>query len=140
MLAAKILVWGLVAGLLHTAAMVVLYGNRWVARIHAAHNESGSATRSARSTPNRLTEQLLGTQIEVYVMTIGYVWLHPLLRSTGLVSAMLLALLFAALRVCAPVWALRVKHTYSNRYLAVEILGGVVGSTVVALTLYVLVP
>ncbi|MGA6205654.1 hypothetical protein [Nocardia testacea] len=70
-------------------------------------------------------------------MTIGYAWLHPLLPLNGLVAAMLLAVLFAALRVCAPVWA-QWMQGYSNRYLVVEIAAGVFGSIVIALVLYAL--
>ncbi|MGO4614324.1 hypothetical protein AB4305_08375 [Nocardia sp. 2YAB30] len=71
-------------------------------------------------------------------MTIGYVWLHPLLPSNGLAGAIALAVLFAALRTCAPVWALWMQGTYSNRYLVVEVVSGVLSSTVIALSLYVL--
>ncbi|MEU7768927.1 hypothetical protein AB0B25_28030 [Nocardia sp. NPDC049190] len=138
MIAAAILVWGLVAGLFHSVAMVVLYGNPRVARIHAAHDKPTAAPRSERSGRHNFTIQFLGTQIEVYVMTIGYVWLHPLLPLNGLLGAILLAVLFAVLRVCGPVWALWMQRTYSYRYLLVEIVGGVLGSIVVALTLYVL--
>ena len=71
-------------------------------------------------------------------MTIGYVWLHPLLPLNGLVGAMLLAVLCAALRVCAPVWAQWMEGTYSNSYLIVEIFAGVLGSIVIAFVLYLL--
>ncbi|MEU7633792.1 hypothetical protein AB0C34_28080 [Nocardia sp. NPDC049220] len=138
MIAAAILVWGLVAGLFHAIAMVVLYGNPWVARIHAARGGSTAAPQGRRSGRHNFTIQFLGTQIEVYVMTIGYVWLHPLLPLNGLLGAILLAMLFAVLRVCAPVWALWMQHRYSNSYLLVETVGGFLGSIVVALTLYVL--
>ncbi|MFQ6397414.1 hypothetical protein ACLMAJ_28690 [Nocardia sp. KC 131] len=71
-------------------------------------------------------------------MTIGYVWLHPLLPLNGMTGALLLALLFAALRVCGPVWALWMQGAHSIRYLAVEVASPVVGSIVFALTLYLL--
>ncbi|WP_147288813.1 hypothetical protein [Nocardia mexicana] len=71
-------------------------------------------------------------------MTIGFAWLFPTPGVTGLEGAMLLAILFGALRVVAPVWALWEQGTYSRGYLAVEITSGLLGSIVVVLTLYLL--
>jgi hypothetical protein len=138
MVALKILVWGLVGGLIYSVTMVVLYGNPWVARIHANQGGANAAAPSGRPRRHYFAFQSLGTQIEVYIMTIGYVWLHPLIPLNGMVGALLLAVLFAALRVCAPVWALWMQGTYSNRYLAVEVASPVVGSIVFALALYLL--
>ncbi|WP_040788224.1 hypothetical protein [Nocardia paucivorans] len=138
MVAVEILAWGLVAGLVHTVAMVILYGNPWVARIHAAHNKVGAAGAQGRAAPASLSVQFLGTQVEVYLLTIGYAWLHPLLPLPGLVGALALGVFMAALRVFAPVWALWRQGTYSGGYLFVEVLAGVLGSVVVMLTLYLL--
>ncbi|WP_330230887.1 hypothetical protein OHA40_33960 [Nocardia sp. NBC_00508] len=138
MLATEILVWGLVAGLVNTAAMVVFYSNPWVARIHRHHQRANVAGQSSHPGPRRFTVHFLGTQLEAYVMTIGYAWLHPLLPMNGLTGAMALAAFFAALRVCAPVWALWTMGTYSSGYLAVEVASGVLSSIVITLALYVL--
>ncbi|MEV4240478.1 MULTISPECIES: hypothetical protein [unclassified Nocardia] len=138
MIAVKILAWGLVAGVIHTLVMMVVYGNPRVARIHAAQAVSSVGDGTRRRRPHYFTLNFLGTQIEAYVMTIGYVWLHPLLPLNGMVGAMLLAVLFAALRVCAPVWAQWMEGTYSNSYLIVEIFAGVLGSIVIAFVLYLL--
>ncbi|MEV6428112.1 hypothetical protein [Nocardia sp. NPDC051463] len=71
-------------------------------------------------------------------MTIGFAWLHPLLPVHGLAGAMLLAGLFAALRVYPPVLALWMQGAYSNGYLCVEVVSGVAGTVVVMLTLNLL--
>lgn len=136
MIAVKVLAWGLIAGFVHTAAMMLVYGNPWVARIHA-EGRAGAAEGGGRARPRSFTLHFTGNQIEAYIMTIGYAWLHPLLPLNGLVGAMLLAVLFAALRVCAPVWA-QWMQGYSTRYLVVEIAAGVFGSIVIALVLYAL--
>ncbi len=136
MIALKVLAWGLIAGFVHTLAMMVVYGNPWVARIQA-EGAASVGEGGGRSRRRSFKLNFLGTQIEAYVMTIGYVWLHPLLPLNGLIGAMLLALFFAALRVCAPVWA-QWMQGYSNRYLAVEVAAGALGSIVIALVLYTL--
>ncbi|MET9030441.1 hypothetical protein ABZW96_33195 [Nocardia sp. NPDC004168] len=138
MLAIKIVVWGLVAGLVSTAAMAVLYSNPWVARIHTHHQRTNVAGQSNRPGLRRFTAHFLGTQLEAYIMTIGYAWLHPLLPMNGLTGALTLAILFAALRVCAPVWALWMQETYSGGYLAVEVASAVLSSIVITLSLYAL--
>ncbi|MER7452744.1 hypothetical protein ABTW96_20930 [Nocardia beijingensis] len=138
MLAIKLLVWGLVAGLLSTAAMAVFYSNPWVVRVHTRHQKTTLAGPGEHPLPRSFTANFLGTQLEAYVMTIGYAWLHPLLPMNGTTGAIALAALFAALRVCAPVWALWMRRTYSHGYLAVEVAAGVLSSLVVTLALYVL--
>ncbi|WP_280271904.1 hypothetical protein [Nocardia wallacei] len=138
MLYLKIVAWGLVAGLVNSAAMAILYGNPWVARIHAADHRANVAGPSTRSGSRNFSAHFLGTQLEVYVVTIGYAWLHPLLPLHGLIGALALALLFAALRTCAPVWALWLQATHSVRYLAVEVAAGILSSIAVSLTLYLL--
>lgn len=138
MVAVEILVWGLVAGLVHTAAMAILYGTPWVARTHAARNAVSAAGSNGSSGHTSLSGQFVGSQIEVYILTIGYAWLHPLLPMPGLIGALALALFMAALRVFAPVWALWRQGTYSNGYLLVEVGAGVLGSVVVVFTLYLL--
>ncbi|NUS91593.1 MAG: hypothetical protein HOQ36_04150 [Nocardia sp.] len=138
MLALEILVWGLVAGLLNIVAMAAVYGNPWVARVHAEQRRTGGADGGGRSGTRGPAQHFLGDQIEVYAMTVGYAWLHPLLPSSGPEGALGLAALFAALRICAPVWALWMQGTYSRRYLAVEVGAGVVSTLVVTFTLYLL--
>ncbi|MGW1741999.1 hypothetical protein ACWCPQ_24700 [Nocardia sp. NPDC001965] len=138
MAAIGILAWGLVAGLLNIVAMAAIYGNPWVARVHAEQRRTGVAAGGGRSGARGPAQHFLGDQIEVYAMTVGYAWLHPLLPSSGPAGALGLAVLFAALRICAPVWALWMQGTYSPRYLAVEVGAGLVSSLVVVFTLYVL--
>lgn len=138
MIAVEVLLWGLVAGLVHFVAIVVLYGSPLVKRIYAADSEVSPPARIGSARPRAMSTRLLGTQIEVYIMTIGFAWLHPLLPVHGLAGAMLLAGLFAALRVYPPVWALWIQGAYSNGYLFVEVVGGVSGTVVVMLALYFL--
>ncbi|GAB2452538.1 hypothetical protein [Nocardia tengchongensis] len=138
MTALLIAVWGAAAGILHLAAMVILYANPWTANNHGNRYAAGTAQVENRH-PRSLTLQLLGTQTEIYAMTIGFAWLHPLLPGNGLAGACALALMFAVLRTLAPVWALWL-HGHSHRHLAIEAAAGALGSGVVVLALYVLTP
>ncbi|WP_460728126.1 hypothetical protein [Nocardia heshunensis] len=80
--------------------------------------------------------KLLGTQIEIYAITVGFAWIHPLLRLDGLLGVLLLALLFTVLRTFAPIWALWLQAGTAGRDLVIEAIGGTLGSVAVVLTLY----
>ncbi|GAB2728925.1 hypothetical protein [Nocardia thraciensis] len=137
MIVLEVLGWGFVAGLANSAAMVLLYLSPWVKRVHVSH-AVGGAVGEEPGRPRGLARQFLGSLVEVYAMAVGFAWLFPTPGVTGLAGAVLLAILFGALRVVAPVWALWEQGTYSRGYLAVEITSGLLGSVVVVLTLYFL--
>ncbi|MFE3261038.1 hypothetical protein ACFXPS_38740 [Nocardia sp. NPDC059091] len=134
MIVVRIVVGGAAAGIVHTVAVAILYGIPWVSRNRGT--PSGSDGKQADGGRRGLGMKLLGTLIEIYAMTIGFAWIHPLLPLDGLLGALLLALLFTVLRTFAPIWALWLQAVYSGRYLAIEAIGGTLGSVAVVLTLY----
>lgn len=90
------------------------------------------------SKPRYLVTQFLGTQIEVYILAIGFAWLYDLLSVHGLAGATALAVFFAALRVYPRFWNMWIQSTYPVRLLVVEVVNGIIGTCVVVLTLYIL--
>lgn len=136
--AGEVALWGLVAGLIHFVALGALYSNPIVARIYASATESSPAVRRWESQPRYLITQFAGTQVEVYIIAIGFAWLHPLLSTGGLAGALLLATLFAALRVYPRFWNMWIQSTYPGKLLAAEIVNGVIGTYVIVMALYLL--
>ena len=79
--------------------------------------------------------QFFGTQVEVYVLTIAFVWLRPQVDLRGCGGALLLGSLFAAVRVYPRFWNMWVQTTYPRRLLAVEVVNGTLGTLVISLFL-----
>src|SRR5690242_11292612 len=104
--------WGLVAGVAHFVAIGLLYGNPLVDRVYARATDSSPAVRRWPSRTRYLVTQFLGTQVEVYLLTIGFVWLRPLVTLSGLAGATVLGLLFAGLRVYPRFWNMWIQSTY----------------------------
>ena len=132
------LTWGTLIGLIHFAIVGLLYGNPLIDRMYQAAMGREPGVREWTSRPAYLVTQFLGTQIEVYIMTIGYFWLRPLVAAPGLGGAALLGLLFTGLRVYPRFWNMYIQSTYPHRLLAVEIVNGTVSTFVVILGLEVL--
>lgn len=134
-MALTVLLWGAVAGLVHFVFIAAAYGNPIVDRISAQAEASSPAVKQWPSKPRYFVTQFLGTQVEVYIMTLGFVWLRPLVGPPGYAGALLLGSLFAAIRVYPRFWNMWVQTTYPNRLLAVEVVNGTLGTLVIALFL-----
>jgi len=104
MIAGEVALWGFIAGLIHFVVLGALYGNPVVDRMYVRAGETSPAVRTWESKPRYLLTQFVGTQVEVYIIAIGFAWLHPQLSTGGLAGALLLASLFAALRVFPRFW------------------------------------
>jgi len=130
--------WGLVAGVVHFVAIGVLYGNPVVDRVYARAADSSAAVRGWASRPRYLVTQFLGTQVEVYLLTIGFAWLRPMVSVPGSAGATVLGLLFAGLRVYPRFWNMWIQSTYPRNLLAIEFVNGVIGTLVVTTTLQLL--
>jgi hypothetical protein len=135
-MASRILLWGAVAGIVHFVALGILYGNPFIDRMYVRASDANPAVKKWTSKPRYLLVQLMGTQIEVYILTIGYFWLRPLINVPGLDGAMLLALLFAGIRVYPRFWNMWIQSTYPGRLLGTEFVNGTIGTLVVILTLH----
>lgn len=122
------LVWGAVAGVLHFALVGALYGNPVIDRLYASAAEESPSLKRWASKPAYLLTQFLGTQVEVFILAIAFVWLRPLVDTQGYGGAILLGSLFAAIRVYPRFWNMWIQTTYPNRLLAVEFVNGVIGT------------
>ncbi|PZS30676.1 MAG: hypothetical protein DLM58_13255 [Pseudonocardiales bacterium] len=135
-----IAVWGLVSGLIHFAAIGILYGNPVVDRMYVLAADASPAVRGWPSKSRYLITQFLGTQIEVYVIAIGFAWLYQHLPADGLAAALLLGTLFAGLRVYPRFWNMWIQSTYPRRLLVTEAVNGIIGTYVIVIALYLLLP
>jgi hypothetical protein len=127
-----IVLWGALAGVVHFVFIALAYGNPLVDRLSAGLEASSPAVKQWPSKPRYFATQLLGTQVEVYTLTTGFVWLRPLLGIDGYAGGLLLGLLFAALRVYPRFWNMWIQTTYPNRLLAIEVVNGTLGTLVIA--------
>ena len=135
---ARVLLWGAVAGVVHFFFIALAYGNPVVDRISAKAEAESPAVRQWASKPKYFVTQFLGTQVEVYILTIAFAWLRPWVDARGYAGAALLGSLLAALRVYPRFWNMWVQSTYPRRLLAVEVVNGTLGTLVICLFLQVL--
>jgi hypothetical protein len=131
----NILLWGAIAGVVHFVFIALAYGNPLVDRISAAAEASSPAAKRWPSKPRYFLTQFFGTQVEVYILTAGFVWLRPLVTAGGYGGAFHLGILFAALRVYPRFWNMWIQTTYPNRLLAIEVVNGTLGTWVICLFL-----
>jgi hypothetical protein len=129
------LLWGAAAGIVHFVFIAIAYGNPIVDRISARAEAESPAVRQWGSKPRYFVTQFFGTQVEVYILTFGFVWLRPRVDVQGYAGALLLGGLFAAIRVYPRFWNMWVQTTYPRRLLAVEVVNGTLGTLVIALFL-----
>lgn len=128
----EILTWGAVAGLVHFVVIGALYGNPVVDGMYRAAGTSPALKRWL-SKPRYLITQFGGTQVEVYLLTLAFFWLRPLVSLPGYLGALALGAVLAALRVYPRFWNMWIQTTYPNRLLAVEAINGALGTlTVIA--------
>jgi hypothetical protein len=130
-----VLLWGAVAGVVHFLFIGLAYGNPLVDRISAKAEAESPAVRQWASKPRYFVTQFLGTQVEVFILTVAFVWLRPRVDAGGYGGALLLGAMFAAIRVYPRFWNMWVQTTYPRRLLAVEVVNGTLGTLVIALFL-----
>ncbi len=82
--------------------------------------------------------QFLGTQVEVFVLTLGFIWLRPLIQLDGMYGAIVLGLLFTAIRVYPRLWNMWIQSTYPNRLLGIEIINGTISTLTIVCGLQLL--
>ena len=129
-----VLLWGAAAGLVHFVVIAILYANPLTDRLSRGL-EQGPAVKQWASKPKYFLTQFLGTQVEVYILTLGFLWLRPSIAVPGFAGAMLLGGLLAATRVYPRFWNMWIQTNYPNRLLAIEVVNGSIGTLVIALFL-----
>jgi len=135
-----ILIWGAVVGLIHVMVTGGLYGNPVVDGMYAAAMKDEPGVKDWPSKGRYLTTQILGTQVEVYVLAFTYAFLHPLLGMKAMSATLLLGVIFCGIRVYPRSWNMWIQSTYPNRLIAIETMGGVVSTFTVVLGLHFLLP
>ncbi len=70
--------------------------------------------------------------MEVYLLTVAFLWLRPLIPTPSFTGAFLLGGMLAAIRVYPRFWNMWIQTTYPNRLLTIEPINGTIGSLVIA--------
>ena len=126
----KALLYGLVAGIIHFVFAGLYYGNPLVGPIYDAAAAQEPGVKEWASRARYLATQFLGTQIEVYVLTLAFFLLRSAFAA-GVGGLVTLGLVLAAVRVYPRFWNMWIQSTYPNRLLALEVVGGTIGTLVV---------
>jgi hypothetical protein len=125
---ATVLLWGAVAGVVHFLFIGLAYGNPLVDRISAKAEAESPAVRQWASKPRYFVTQFLGTQVEVYILTLAFLWLRPLIGWPGYGGALALGFLLAATRVYPRFWNMWIQTNYPRRLLMIEVVNGTLGT------------
>jgi hypothetical protein len=136
MSATQILAWGALAGVVHFVVIALLYANPITDRL-SADLEKSPGVKQWASKPRYFLTQFLGTQLEVYILTIGFFWLRPLIGMPGYSGALALGVLLSATRVYPRFWNMWVQTTYPQRLLAIEVVNGTLGTLAIVMFLQV---
>lgn len=129
------LIWGTVAGVIHFVLVGLLYGNPFVDRFYREAAGAEPGVKVHPSKPKYFLTMFLGTQVEVYILALGYFWLRPLVGVEGLMGSTLLGLLFAGIRIYPRFWNMWIQSTYPNRLLAIEFVNGVLSTLIIITSL-----
>lgn len=127
-----VLAWGLIAGVVHFVLIGLLYGNPFVAKQYAEAMQSSPAVRKWLSMGSYRLTQFLGTQVEVFILTIAYLWFRPAFADSALSSILILGLLLAAIRIYPRFWNMWIQTSYPRNLLAIEVVNGTIGTLVIA--------
>jgi hypothetical protein len=103
--------------------------------MYAVAGATSPALKRWSSKPKYLLTQFLGTQVEVFLLALVFIWLRPLIDIPGVTGALLLGSALAAIRVYPRFWNMWIQTTYPNRLLGVELVNGTIGSLAIALVL-----
>jgi hypothetical protein len=129
---------GLIIGMIHFVVVGIFYGNPFVDRIYQDAQKIEPGVRKWPSRGKYLLFQFLGTQIEVFILTLGFLWIRPHIPFDGISGGVILGLLFAAIRVYPRFWNMWIQSTYPNRLLGFEFVGGIVSTLTIVCSLQLL--
>lgn len=124
----QILTLGFLIGLIHFVIIGILYGNPLIDRLYQKAQKTQPGVRKWASKAQYLFFQFLGTQVEVFILTIGFIWLRPLIQVEGFYGAFLLGILFSGIRVYPRFWNMWIQSTYPNQLLAIEFINGIIST------------
>lgn len=132
------LLWGTVVGLIHFVVVGMLYGNPLIDRFYREASGTEPGVKVHPSKPKYFLQMFLGTQVEVYILALGFLWIRPLLSIEGWLGTILLGLLFAGIRVYPRFWNMWIQSTYPNRLLAIEFVNGTLSTLVIVCGMHLL--
>lgn len=133
------LLLGLLIGVIHFIIIGVLYQNPFVARLYKEEEAKKSpGLRIWENKKKYILFMFLGTQIEIFILTFCYLFFKDYLPFSPLATAVIISGLFAAIRVYPRFWNMWIQSTYPNKLLAVEIINGIISTSVIVIGLYVL--
>ncbi len=132
----KTLLWGSIIGVIHFVIVGLLYQNPFVAKLYK-EAEGHPGVKKWDNQQRYLVSMFLGTQIEIFIMSIGYIFLISVLGKT-FSSTLILALIFSGIRVYPRFWNMWIQSTYPNKLLVTEFINGIIGTFVIVFGLYLL--
>ncbi len=132
----KTVIWGSVVGVIHFIVVGFLYQNPVVARIYK-NESSHPGVKKWENKTRYIVSMFLGTQIEIYIITVVYIFLISLMGKT-ISNTVILGFIIAGVRIYPRFWNMWIQSSYPNRLLLVEIINGIIGTFVMVFSLYIL--
>lgn len=132
----KTLLWGSIVGVIHFIVVGFLYQNPSVAKLYK-EAEGHPGVKKWDNQPKYLVSMFLGTQVEIFIMSMGFIFLISVLGKS-FPNALILALIFSGIRVYPRFWNMWIQSTYPNKLLATEFINGILSSFVIVFSLYLL--
>jgi hypothetical protein len=123
---------GLIAGVGHFILIGLLYGNPFVAKQYASAMATHPSVRKWESIGKYRLIQFLGTQVEVFLITLAYLWFRPMFSDSSAAAVIGLGMILAAIRVYPRFWNMWIQTTYPRNLLAIEIINGTIGTLAIA--------
>jgi hypothetical protein len=135
------LILGILVGVIHFIIVGILYQNPFVASLYKeAENKMLPGYRIWENKKKYLLSMFLGTQVEIFILTFGYFFLKNYLTNSPFNNAIIISVLFTAIRVYPRFWNMWIQSTYPNKLLIVEVINGIIGTFTIILGLYFLSP
>ena len=132
----KTLLWGTVTGIIHFIIIGILYQNPIVSKIY--NNEDSNP--GVKQWPNQkkyIISMFLGTQVEIFILTISFIFLISILGKT-LLNTLILACIFAGIRIYPRFWNMWIQTSYPNKLLIIEVINGTIGTFIIIFGLYLM--
>ena len=133
------LILGLIIGIIHFIIVGILYQNPFVAGLYKeAEDKKLPGYRIWENKKKYLLSMFLGTQVEIFIITFGYLFLKGYLPFSPFATALIIFALFTAVRVYPRFWNMWIQSTYPNKLLIVEIINGTISTFTIVTGLYLL--
>lgn len=129
-------IYGIIIGIIHYIIMGILYMNPIVGKLFDEAQKNHPGVKMRNSTSDYLTKQFIGTQIEIWIITAGYLFIKNYLPYSPFDNALLIALVFSGIRIYERTWNMYIQTTYPGKLLVIEFVNGTIGTFLIVLGLY----